>query len=525
MPVTLTYPGVYIEEISSGVRTISGVATSVAAFVGWAPKGPTDAAYKVNSWSDYDRMFGGLDPRSYLGYAVYHFFSNGGQQAYIVRVAGTDATPASVTLDVLTKKLTLTATGPGQWAEVYRIDIQSKAGDLFRLDVVHEDADASPGSDGKIPGSVVESFERLSLDKTNPRFVELLLNEESAIVNAKVGAALAPAAPPAVPPEPPAAPPVPAAPDAPGLLKGGVDGEPLDPGTPAFITAMKGTEAAPGINTLEHIDLFNLLCVPGLTDAAAIDDLQKFCRDHRAFLIADAAQGASKATLAEKGPEGLTGKNAINAAFYYPWIKAPDALQEGRTRLFPPSGFVAGLYAYTDTNRGVWKAPAGTDASLSGAIGVETALTDLENGALNTKAINCIRTFPNYGTVIWGARTLKGSNEEGNEWKYIPVRRTALFIEESLFRGLKWVVFEPNDEPLWASIRLNAGAFMQNLFRQGAFQGSSPREAYFVKCDRETTTQNDINLGIVNIVVGFAPLKPAEFVVIKLQQLTGQIAV
>ena len=150
-------------------------------------------------------------------------------------------------------------------------------------------------------------------------------------------------------------------------------------------------------------------------------------------------------------------------------------------------------------------------------------LTDAENGELNPLGVNCLRTFPAAGRVVWGARTLQGDDRLASEWKYVPVRRTALFIEESLYRGTQWVVFEPNDEPLWAQIRLNVGAFMQNLFRQGAFQGKTPAEAYFVKCDKETTTQNDINLGIVNIVVGFAPLKPAEFVVIKLQQIAGQI--
>ncbi len=148
---------------------------------------------------------------------------------------------------------------------------------------------------------------------------------------------------------------------------------------------------------------------------------------------------------------------------------------------------------------------------------------DLENGVLNPLGINCLRFFPVYGRIAWGARTLKGADQLADEWKYIPVRRTALFIEESLYRGLKWVVFEPNDEPLWSQIRLNVGAFMNNLFRQGAFQGSTPREAYFVKCDKETTTQNDIDLGIVNIIVGFAPLKPAEFVVIKIQQIAGAV--
>ena len=182
----------------------------------------------------------------------------------------------------------------------------------------------------------------------------------------------------------------------------------------------------------------------------------------------------------------------------------------------------------TDTERGVWKAPAGIDASLRGVVGlsisgVPATLNDKENGDLNPLGINCVRGFPVIGNVVWGARTLAGSDILASEWKYVPVRRTALFIEESLYRGTQWVVFEPNDEPLWAQIRLNIGAFMQNLFRQGAFQGQTPKDAYFVKCDKETTTQNDINLGIVNIVVGFAPLKPAEFVVIKLQQMAGQI--
>jgi phage tail sheath protein FI len=179
--------------------------------------------------------------------------------------------------------------------------------------------------------------------------------------------------------------------------------------------------------------------------------------------------------------------------------------------------------ARTDAQRGVWKAPAGTDAGLLGVAGLQLNTTDAENGLLNPLGINSLRTLPVFGTVVWGARTLRGADAAADEYKYIPVRRTALFIEESLYRGLKWVVFEPNDEPLWSQVRLNVGAFMHNMFRQGAFQGKTPREAYLVKCDAETTTQNDINLGIVNILVGFAPLKPAEFVIIKLQQLAGQI--
>jgi len=181
------------------------------------------------------------------------------------------------------------------------------------------------------------------------------------------------------------------------------------------------------------------------------------------------------------------------------------------------------VMARTDAQRGVWKAPAGTDASLNGTIGLDVNLTDDENGLLNPLGINALRTFPVFGNVTWGARTMRGADAAADEYKYLPVRRTALYIEESLYRGLKWVVFEPNDEPLWAQIRLNVGAFMHTMFRQGAFQGQTPKDAYLVKCDRETTTQNDIDLGVVNVLVGFAPLKPAEFVIIQLQQLAGQI--
>jgi len=186
---------------------------------------------------------------------------------------------------------------------------------------------------------------------------------------------------------------------------------------------------------------------------------------------------------------------------------------------------VAGVMARTDAQRGVWKAPAGIEATLRGVPDLQLNLTDQENGALNPKGVNCLRSFSGVGRVAWGARTTHGDDALASQWKYVPVRRFALFLEESLFRGTKWVVFEPNDEPLWAQIRLNVGAFMHNLFRQGAFQGTSPREAYLVKCDKETTTQTDINLGIVNILVGFAPLKPAEFVILRIQQLAGQVEV
>lgn len=500
MPVQPTYPGVYIEEIPSGVRTITGVATSVTAFVGWARKGPTDAAELILSWQDFERRFGGLNAESLLGYAVYHFFANGGQQGYVIRLAANDAAAATQTVD---GKLKLTAKNPGKWAETYAVATKVLAGDpnRFRVQVLFVKPDGTE--------IVVESFENLSMLSTDRRSVQRLINAESTIVNAEVvGGATAPPADTGTPSP---------------KLTGGNDGAMLSPNNANFETALNPPSKDSGIYFLDRIDLFNILCVPGEATPAVLNQLQKFCRDRRAFLIVDCAEDATFGTL-QAGPDAnLTGDDAINAAFYFPWVNAPDPLQENRPRAFPPCGFVAGLYAKTDANRGVWKAPAGTEASLSAASGVRTPLTDKENGVLNVQAINCIRTFPVYGTVIWGARTLQGNDERGSESKYLSVRRTALSLEESLYRGTKGVVFEPNDEPLWAQIRLNIGAFMQGLFRQGAFQGQTPREAYFVKCDKETTTQTDINLGIVNILVGFAPLKPAEFVIIKIQQMAGQI--
>jgi hypothetical protein len=212
-----------------------------------------------------------------------------------------------------------------------------------------------------------------------------------------------------------------------------------------------------------------------------------------------------------------------NAALYFPRIVRANPLHDNMLESFVPSGAVAGVFARTDAARGVWKAPAGLEATLTGVVDLTVRLSDPENGELNPLGVNCLRVRPAVGPAVWGARTRQGDDRLASEWKFVPVRRLALFLEESLYRGLQWVVFEPNDEPLWSQIRLNTGSFLQTLFRQGAFQGRTPQEAYFVKCDRETTTQNDIDRGIVNVIVGFAPLKPAEFVILKIQQIAGQI--
>ena len=190
--------------------------------------------------------------------------------------------------------------------------------------------------------------------------------------------------------------------------------------------------------------------------------------------------------------------------------------------MVPPCGFVAGIYAATDAARGVWKAPAGIDAGLTGINGLQYNLTDQQNGDLNKQAINCLRSFPAYGNIVWGSRTLVGNDQVGSQWKYVPIRRFALFLESSLYQGTQWAVFEPNDDTLWGQLRMNIGAFMQGLFQQGAFQGTTPQQAYFVKCDSENNPQASIDQGIVNVTVGFAPLYPAEFVVIQIQQMAGQ---
>lgn len=508
MPAPLTYPGVYIEEVSSGVRAISGVATSVAAFIGWAARGPVDRAQLVQSWADFERVYGGLDRRSLLGHSVRHFFNNGGRQTHVIRLVHADAETAAVSIasETAGTSLDFTAASPGEWANTHAVGITRRTDEPARFRVtVFSVSDAGVETP-------VESFENLSMDANDRRFVAAVINDASQLIRATVSGAATD-------------PPLDTAAPSPLLGSGttGADGPVLEPDTADFEVALQAGGGTDGVNLLERVDLFNLLCVPGQTNPVVISNLQGFCRRHRAFLIVDCEPDATFNSL-QGGPDtALTGANGINAAFYFPWVNAPDPLQENRSRAFPPCGFVAGLFARTDSNRGVWKAPAGADASLSGASGLARTLTDAENGTLNVQAVNCLRRLPLYGAVCWGSRTLHGHNDRGSEWKYVPVRRTALFIEESLYRGTQWVVFEPNDEPLWAQIRLNIGAFLQTLFRQGAFQGKTPREAYFVKCDSETTTQSDINQGIVNIHVGFAPLKPAEFVVIRIQQIAGQL--
>ncbi len=529
MPPTLTYPGVYIQEIPSGVRPITGVATSIAAFIGKTERGPVNDPVSITSFADFEREFGALNINYPVGFAVQDFYQNGGGPAIVVRAF--KAQGGSETAQINYNTLKLIATAPGLWTKDLRIRVEKipvPAGpdphplqDLAdQLGVVPADffnlriRNARPG--------VEEEESHLNLTFVpSARQIKGILEADSRLLRDNGSTAA------------PAAHDIPANPaEAATLWTANQFSAPVsNAGNVKESAALDVGAYETGINALDHADIFNLLVIPpdvlngdlpdGVNTAAAL-----YCHKRRALYIVDPPVAWN--TVAEaKNVTALkiTGLDARYAAVYFPRVRKANPLRGNLIEPFTASGIIAGVMARTDETRGVWKAPAGVDAALAGVDGleIEHPMNDDENGQLNPLGVNSLRYFPIIGHVVWGARTLRGADLLGDEYKYVPVRRTANLIEESLFRGLKWVVFEPNDEPLWAQIRLNVGAFMQGLFRQGAFQGTSARDAYFVLCDKTTTTQNDINLGIVNVVVGFAPLKPAEFVVVKIQQIAGQI--
>ena len=535
MPVTPTYPGVYVEELPSGVRTITGVATSITAFIGFASQGLTNEPIRIQNFGSYERLFGGLSRTSTMSYAVQQFFLNGGGDAIIVRLANTvmkedpqdptslivdtenSAKTAEYTLPAGPASLLLSAASEGSWGNNLQIGVDhdtAAPNETFNLTVKFVENGQEVAS---------ETIRNLSMNQTATRFVSEVLETQSSLVRVKS---------------------LPAGGERPNETKDaqgqstpisspsteGSDG--TLPTDDSAVSIYEGSENdKTGLYALEKADLFNILCIPPATRLGDINNstwtkAATYCLKRRAFLLVDPPSGWTTKDLAVSGVDGVRGAAGSakkNAAVFFPRVKLADPLKENRLDTFVPCGIIAGLFARTDSNRGVWKAPAGTEASLNGVRELLVKLTDDENGLLNPLGVSCLRNFPVYGQVAWGSRTLDGDDRLASEWKYIPVRRLALFLEESLYRGTQWVVFEPNDEPLWAQIRLNIGAFMNNLFKQGAFQGSSPKDAYFVKCDKETTTQNDIDRGIVNVIIGYAPLKPAEFVILKFQQMAGQL--
>jgi phage tail sheath protein FI len=529
MPATPTYPGLYVEEIPSGVHPITGAATSDTAFVDYFPRGPVNSPVRVTSFAEFERTFGGLDAASEASYGVLQYYLNGGQNAWIVRIDL--GAPATATLALSNGSppgtvLTVKAANPGAWGNNVRVaatETVPPSATAFNLFVQETSTVA-----GVTTVATTESYLGVSMDQTDSRYVVDAVNAASSLVRLEEGSGNVGLRPTLATPD--------AAGNAPesayhsptgGALTGGSPGTALDA---SGGLSLAGLPAAlqDGWETLDRIDpfIFNLLCLPATWRLANSDQqrviglAETYCEGKRAFLLVDPAPANDVAAV----QSWLTAVGRVpspNAAVYAPQLAITDPLAGGRLRNVGPSGTVAGIIARTDAARGVWKAPAGIDASIRGGNPAVT-FNDSDSGALNPQGVNVLRTFPIYGPVVWGGRTLFGADQRASEWKYLPVRRTALYIEESLVQGLQWVVFEPNDEPLWAQIRLNVGAFMQDLFLRGAFQGTTPRDAYLVKCDSTTTTQTDIDRGVVNIVVGFAPLKPAEFVIIRIQQLAGQ---
>jgi uncharacterized protein len=576
MPVTTSYPGVYIQELPSLVHTITPAPTSIAAFVGYTnpftPQAAFNEAIQLFSFADYQKNFGGFfyspwQP-DYVGQAVYQFFLNGGQTCYVVAIQAQDylggAEPippslgpvqvaaATVTVDCGGGSLTFTATQPVGLPAVP--GTPSSAGTPavgIPMQVAISNLQSSDPSNPSGPydtadivityGMTVETYRKVQITNLTP----------------------APAPPPPLPPPPP--PPLQNS----NLVTVRVSGTPTSyPSTGSPLTGSTFTleyAVAPepewtvidplafvpvfdDYAPLDQVPIFNLLVTPGITDSNVMSAAAAYCERKRAFYIMD-TQSPSVLPAPQTFPPTTPGPPqanhpwdantllenlptlsdaapvSINAALYYPWLVTTDPVT-GAPSTAPPSGFVAGMYAQEDNARGVWKSPAGIETTLLGTTGVDPngVMNDPQQGVFNQMALDCIRQFPAIGTVIFGARTTAGTdaNTAQQQWKYVAVRRMALFIEQTLYSNLTWAVFEGNAAPLWNALTQEVTAFMLSLFRQGAFAGDTPSTAFVVQCDATTTTPDDQANGIVNILVGFAPLRPAEFVVVQIAQLAGQ---
>jgi len=513
------------------------------------PTGRPAQPVLVTSFTEYTRQFGGFRQDSFLTYAVQAFFQNGGSRVYVIRVIPPPSSPpsnnsvvANVTVGSGPGTLNISAANQGKWGNSIWILVAPSSdgdGNNFKLQVMYG------ASAGEALGNVVETYDNVTFSgspsllpgASNPAsYARQVVNSRSEYIaitsdfsgrpaNSNVNLTTSP-------------------PVLPARLTNGNDGLTSAVnfiGVPATDSSVTGT----GLFALDKITDVNLIAIPGQGDMTTVNTGIGYCKNQRplqdCFFIGDmgtisdvssartdngspsVATIADARTFATTGIGGQINKAAGDyGAIYFPWVYAPDPIGQGRNPkiLLPPSGFMAGIYARIDNARGVFKAPAGTEAGVAGAIAPYVVVSDTEQDQLNPILVNVIRSVPGSGLVVWGTRTI-GSD---SSWRYIPVRRMAIFLRVSIYDGIQWAVFEPNDEPLWASLRLNIRAFMLTQFRAGAFQGSKPDDAFFVKCDSSTTTQQDIDNGVVNILVGFAPLKPAEFVVLKLSQKVNQPA-
>jgi uncharacterized protein len=508
MPTYLS-PGVYVEEVDSGSRPIEGVGTAVAAFVGLAEEGPFNTPTLVPNWTEYARVFGGFVEGSYLAQSVFAYFQNGGGNCFVVRVGqdpsgnGGRSGPKAI------------AAGPQAMLGSYRVvalDASAPEGSIS-VDVHGVDGDAPDGSFKLIVrrGEQVEEYDRLTTGRgksnvaTSVNAVSKLIKIEETATGASVEAPSLGSTVSLLAPPPPAA----------------------VPSTRLTADDYVGDVAErTGFSGLEAIDEITMVCVPdlmsayqqGAIDAETVKAVQLAMIAHCELMgdriaILDPPPGLNAQQIKEWRVD-KAGYDSKFAALYWPWVKALDP-STGKIVYMPPSGFMAGIWGRNDDTRGVHKAPA--NEVVRGAISLEVQITKNEHDLLNPVGINCLRSFPGRGIRVWGARTLSSDPA----WRYLNVRRLFNYLEESILNGTNWVVFEPNDDALWAKIRRTIAAFLVNEWRKGALFGLTPDEAFFVKCDRETNPAEGIDAGQVVCQIGVAPVKPAEFVIFQLSQFSG----
>lgn len=530
---SVLHPGVYVREIPSGVRAVEGVPTSTTIFVGETERGPL-APTKIKGLADYERSFGGFlrsdgstgTERVTMRYSVGGFFANGGTSAYVLRaMPSTGAVSARRTVGATTGAFV--AANPGVWANghlsVVLAPSSGNNADQARVLVFYRDLRRP--SDRRV---LVEDFDRLDVSAaatTAENDVAQVLErsnfirwEPGASPPAHLGAHLGTSA---TRPTDVTDPEIDG-----GALGGGVLGG----------TSAASTDMAAILARLDGIDDAALLVfAPDTWAQAQGTDSATYAGLHSEvlgyvqnrpkldlFYVADLPpqHDASHPTDATSDTASEVASAATSSfmGWYWPHLVVGDPVGQGLnpTRRIPPAGFVAGLCARTDRLRGVWKAPAGVEATVTSIVGIQHELLDTHQDDLNPLGVNVIRRIPGAGIVVWGSRT----TQPASEWRYVPVRRTAMFLRKSIYNGIQWAVFEPNNQDLWRALRVTIGAFMETQYRNGAFAGATSKDAYFVKCDAETTPESAQLAGIVNIIVGFAPLRPAEFVVVNLTQMT-----
>ncbi|MDL5156574.1 phage tail sheath family protein [Actinomycetospora termitidis] len=520
MPTYLS-PGVYVQEVEPSSRPIEGVGTAVAAFVGFAETGPVNAPQLVTNWSQYTRLFGEFVDGMYLAHAVYGFFQNGGGSCYVVRV-GSSGDPSSNGRGDGRARSQGRRSSSRPAAESsqtvrggFRFGVRTDgdgAGEVTLEFTAVEGEDVPPGSFGllvKRGNQTVESYERLTVARGDENVVTVLTERSGLITVEEIAPGVTTESP-----EPGSVTLGPDAPAAPTPAR-------LEPGDFAGDVGERT-----GMGGLAAIEEITMVAAPDLMSAhqrGVIDDdgvraVQRAMVDHCEQMGDRVAILDPPPALSAQGVRSWlqddAGIDSKYAALYYPWIQVQDPASGGPT-FIPPSGHLAGIWARNDDTRGVHKAPG--NEIIRGATGLQLGVTRGEQDLLNPIGVNCLRGFPGRGLRVWGARTLSSDPA----WRYLNVRRLFNYLEESILAGTQWVVFEPNDEPLWARLRRTIGAFLVTEWRKGALFGTTPDEAFYVKCDHETNPPEVIDAGQVICDIGVAPVKPAEFVVFRLAQFSG----